>query len=54
VLRTLVAICRDMIIEIDRPDCFPDFIRLNEAWISEHFEIEVPTFSLDSPNGVSN
>jgi ribosomal protein S18 acetylase RimI-like enzyme len=29
-----------MIIESDRPDRFPDFIRLNEAWITEHFEIE--------------
>lgn len=29
-----------MIIEIDRPDCFRDFIRLNEVWITEHFEIE--------------
>jgi putative acetyltransferase len=29
-----------MIIERDRPDCFPDFIRLNEVWITEHFEIE--------------
>ena len=29
-----------MIIERNKPDCFPDFIRLNEAWITEHFEIE--------------
>lgn len=29
-----------MIIERDRPDCFSDFIRLNEVWITEHFEIE--------------
>ena len=29
-----------MIIERDKPDCLPDFIRLNELWITEHFEIE--------------
>ena len=29
-----------MIIERNRPDCFADFIRLNEVWITEHFEIE--------------
>jgi len=29
-----------MIIERDRPDCFSDFIRLNELWITEQFEIE--------------
>ena len=29
-----------MTIERDRPDCFPAFIRLNEAWITEHFALE--------------
>lgn len=29
-----------MTIERDNPDCFSDFIRLNEVWITEHFEIE--------------
>lgn len=29
-----------MIIERDNPDCFPDFIRLNELWINKHFKIE--------------
>jgi putative acetyltransferase len=29
-----------MIIERDRRDCLSDFIRLNEVWITEHFEIE--------------
>lgn len=29
-----------MIIQLDSPACFSDFIRLNELWIAEHFEIE--------------
>jgi putative acetyltransferase len=29
-----------VIIEQDKPECFSDFIRLNELWISEQFEIE--------------
>jgi ribosomal protein S18 acetylase RimI-like enzyme len=34
------TLSQTMIIERDSPDCLSDFIRLNEAWISEHFEIE--------------
>lgn len=40
-----------MIIESDRPDCFPDFIRLNEAWITEHFQIEAMDRDLSADPG---
>ena len=36
----MAALTRPMIIERDRPDCFSDFIRLNELWITEEFELE--------------
>ena len=40
-----------MIIERDRPDCFSDFIRLNELWITEHFEIEAADRHLSADPG---
>jgi ribosomal protein S18 acetylase RimI-like enzyme len=40
-----------MVIESDRPDCFPDFIRLNEAWITEHFNIEPTDRQLSADPG---
>ena len=40
-----------MIIERDSPDRFPDFIRLNEQWITEHFEIEAMDLHLREDPG---
>jgi len=40
-----------LIIEQDRPDCFSDFIRLNELWIAEHFEIEAMDRQLSEDPG---
>jgi ribosomal protein S18 acetylase RimI-like enzyme len=40
-----------MIIELDRPDRFSEFIRLNELWIAEHFEIEAMDRQLSEDPG---
>ncbi|HMB91122.1 MAG TPA: GNAT family N-acetyltransferase, partial [Rhodothermales bacterium] len=40
-----------MTIERDRPDCFSDFIRLNELWITEHFQIEEADRQLSADPG---
>jgi GNAT superfamily N-acetyltransferase len=40
-----------MIIELDRPDRFSEFIRLNELWIAEHFEIEAMDRQLSDDPG---
>jgi ribosomal protein S18 acetylase RimI-like enzyme len=40
-----------MIIECDRPDFFSDFIRLNEVWITEHFELEAMDRNLSEDPG---
>ena len=46
-----LTLATPMIIERDRPDCFPDFIRLNEVWITEHFEIEAMDCHLSEDPG---